>query len=87
MSHFCASIQGSRGEVTRCGTASSGMHVYVHGWNSGVKITARNIDGKDKFFIYKTSDSNDRYAQKLIGVVVDQKHGPVFIPEHRMEES
>jgi len=47
MSHFYGVLQGSRGEVTRCGTVRSGVTTYAAGWQGAIKTTVwhdSNID-------------------------------------------
>ena len=60
MSHFYASIQGNRGEATRCGT-KGGMMGWIRGWHSGVKVWSEyNEDtNTDEFRIYATGGSGD----------------------------
>lgn len=41
MAHFYSSIQGSRGEATRCGTKSSGVRSYVQGWTGRIESDMR----------------------------------------------
>ena len=49
MSHFYASIQGSRGEATRCGAKNSGIAGHIRGWSSGVYVRGFHTYGKDIF--------------------------------------
>ena len=68
MSHFYGSIQGSRGEATRCGTKSSGMSGHIRGWNLGCQAFMYvDEDGKDRCEVYLTSGTNERYAIKRLG--------------------
>ena len=68
MSHFYSSIQGSRGEATRCGTKSSGMIGHIRGWNLGCEVYMYvDEDGKDRCQVYLTSGSNGRYSSKCLG--------------------
>lgn len=69
MSHFYASIQGNRGEATRCGT-KGGMMGWIRGWHSGVKVWSEyNEDtNTDEFRIYATGGSGDG-TMCLIGEV------------------
>ena len=69
MSHFYASIQGSRGEATRCGAKNSGIAGHIRGWSSGVYVRGfHDYDGKDKFHIFATGGSG-RYGSHCIGTV------------------
>ena len=59
MAHFYGNMKGSRGEVTRCGTRSSGISAYVRGWGYGVNSSMDlGDDGKDCCTITITSGSN-----------------------------
>lgn len=37
MSHFYGTLQGSRGQATRCGTKNSGMEVVAASWAGGIR--------------------------------------------------
>lgn len=47
MARFYASIQGSRGEATRMGTASSGITGHVRGWNIGGEVQMSSRMGEE----------------------------------------
>lgn len=68
MSRFYASIQGNRGEVTRQGTAKSGINAHPRGWDLGVRVRGY-ADGDDNVFaVWLTSGSGyGGPADKLIG--------------------
>jgi len=71
MSRFYASIQGSRGEVTRCGSATSGITGHVHGWDLGIRVEGVEVDGRDEFRVYRTSGSNESAPDVLLFTVTD----------------
>jgi hypothetical protein len=58
MSHFYASIKGSRGEATRCGTKASGIRGHVRGWKIGAEVSC-HVDGlgEDICHVYVTQGS------------------------------
>ena len=58
MSHFYGSIQGNRGEVTRCGSKESGISGHIRGWGVGARVNCY-VDkmGDDVVEIYRTSGS------------------------------
>lgn len=64
MSHFYASIQGSRGKATRQGTASSGICGHIRSWDAGVEVigfTSTHLPESERFDcfdIYMTAGSN-----------------------------
>lgn len=47
MSHFYGTLQGARGEATRCGTKSSGLIVKAASWQGAVSVTLTEINGVD----------------------------------------
>lgn len=49
MSHFYGTLQGARGEATRCGHKNSGMETYAASWNGAIRTVLFHEDGKDKF--------------------------------------
>ena len=68
MSHFYASIQGSKGEVTRQGTKSSGIDGHIRGWEFGVRVQIYvNDDGEDEVHITITDGSGDYGLRYFIG--------------------
>jgi|TARA_B100000315_G_scaffold145751_1_gene134618 hypothetical protein len=70
MSRFYASIQGNRGEATRCGTKDSDITGHIRGWDKGVKVIAEvDEDDNDTFYIFETSGSNDSKPAILIDVI------------------
>ena len=58
MARFIGYLNGQKGEVTRLGSAKSGMTIAVNGLNIGIEVRAEVVDGEDVFFIYKTGGSN-----------------------------
>lgn len=66
MSHFYASIEGSRGEATRQGGKESGIEAHARGWNLGGKVVMSHEDGRDVCRVYRTGGSNDRTVHKLV---------------------
>jgi hypothetical protein len=46
MSHFYGTVQGSRGEATRCGY-KSGLETWAAGWGGAVKVQVYHEDGRD----------------------------------------
>ena len=68
MSHFYGSMQGARGEVTRCGSKLSGIHGHLRGWTLGVEVCAyfhgitspTETDAEDRVRVVLTGGSNGR---------------------------
>jgi hypothetical protein len=47
MAHFYGTIQGARGEASRLGTKSSGLHVVAASWQGAVDVQLYERDGMD----------------------------------------
>ncbi len=64
MSRFYGSLQGSRGEATRCGTPSSGVEAHVRGWDVGIvsKVFQCSKCGGDAVQAYVSGGSNGNAA-------------------------
>lgn len=59
MAHFIARLTSLRGnDTTRLGSKNSGASAGVAGWNTGVNVEIRHIDGKDVVFVWRTKGSN-----------------------------
>lgn len=71
MSHFYASINNhaSKTEATRRGFASRGMTAHVRGWDIGVYVDVRHVDGKDVFTVYRSGGSNQPSLREKIAEV------------------
>jgi hypothetical protein len=53
MSHFYGILQGNRGEATRCGHKSSGLHTVAAAWSGAVQVDLLvNADGEDIAHVY-----------------------------------
>jgi hypothetical protein len=54
MSHFYGTLRGSRGEATRQGTATSGMHTVAASWRGAIYVHLHvDSDGRDCFSVYQ----------------------------------
>lgn len=60
MAHFLGSIQGvSKSSTSRTGTAESGVHAHIRGWNIGVMVEMDlDSEGQDRVTISRTGGSN-----------------------------
>ena len=47
MTHFCGTINGSRSEVSRCGTAKTGMTATVAGWRGAIVVEVYHSEVAD----------------------------------------
>jgi len=78
MAHFYGSMNGSRGEATRCGTKSSGISAHVRSWTHGVRsnlFESRQGSGEDKVCIEITSGSNNDGRTSHIFIEQDELNG------------
>ena len=56
MSHFYGTMQGSRGEATRCGTKNSGMSVCAASWKGAIRTDLFvDGDGDDAYRVVQTA--------------------------------
>lgn len=53
MAHFYGTLQGNRGETTRCGSKNSGLETWSAGWNGAVRVQLYHRDGQDYVRITK----------------------------------
>lgn len=66
MSKLYGSLQGCRGEATRCGSKNSGMRASVQSWN-GSLVSYMDLDENDKPVItLKTSDGSSCIGYETI---------------------
>jgi len=56
MSHFYGTLQGNRGQATRCGTKESGLIVTAAGWEGAIRV----------YLQYDEKADRDRYIVDLI---------------------
>jgi len=62
MAHFYGSMQGSRGETTRCGTRNSGLYAHVRGWDIGCEaLIEQDCFEVDSISIRITGGSNSKF--------------------------
>jgi hypothetical protein len=78
MSRFYASIQGNRGEATRMGNTTSGMHGHIRGWDIGASVEM-SVDpgGIDVCTVTITRGSNGNGACLPIGSFIIDKSGMI----------
>ena len=66
MSYFYGEMQGNKGSVTRGGNKVSGIWCHLRGWNSGIKVSLQNDNGKDIIIVSKTGGSNSPNETKIV---------------------
>lgn len=72
MAHFYGSIQGNRGEATRCGTAGSGFQAVAASWQGAVYTTLEYDEKSDSDWAYVRLN-----PWRGAGTVMDLYRGPV----------
>lgn len=57
MSYFYGTLQGSRGQATRCGTKNSGVTTQAASWNGAVQVDLWYDKEKDveRYRVYQVS--------------------------------
>ena len=76
MAHFYGTLQGGRGEATRCGSKDSGMVTYCTSWRGAVRCTAYDRGGIDCVRV-------ERVPWKGAGPYVLLYDGPMGHPEEK----
>ena len=68
MAHFYGTVQGNRGETSRCGSKSSGLVASANGWNIGGTIQVEYNDKlqTDVVYFYRNKGSSSRGHDTLI---------------------
>ncbi|MCP4900166.1 MAG: hypothetical protein GY906_24610 [bacterium] len=80
MSHFYSSIQGNRGEATRCGTKGSGIRATAQSWEGSISVIMDHDhnSSKNTYEIRATSGSGIGGTIIKEGYVEDLlKPGPI----------
>lgn len=54
MAHFYGTLQGNRGEATRCGTKQSGIETYAASWDGAVRTHLYQDDAGRDFACVET---------------------------------
>lgn len=79
MAQFRGTVKGNRTQASRLGYKTSGLTTECNGWNSGVKVVARDEDDNDLFDIYATGGSGNGQRNIWIGTVfIDEKKELIF---------
>ena len=52
----------------------SKWRAHVRGWDIGVEVECRNIDGHDVLYVYRTSGSNGYSQRRLIATLTEAQH-------------
>lgn len=65
MAHFLGEVTGTS-SVTRTGTKASGISANVRGWNVGVAVDIRHVNGVDVVTVYRTTGSSHHGRRVLV---------------------
>ena len=66
MSKLYGSLQGCRGEATRCGSKSSGVRASVQSWQGSLISYMDLDDNENPIITLKTSDGSSGYGSETI---------------------
>ena len=66
MSHFYGTLQGPRGEVTRCGSRGSGVVTIAAGWHGAIHVAVYEQDGVDRFIVSQVPWQGSGYLELLV---------------------
>jgi hypothetical protein len=81
MAKFYGSVQGNKGEATRCGTLNSGIVAEANGWNQGGKVRTYMRDLNEVTDIYATGGSQGNGFIK-VAYIID---GKLYVKDRRGE--
>ena len=77
MAHFYGNLKGSRGEATRCGTASSGLTVSARSWGGSITVELEERDGRTFCHLF-ARDGSGTHGKLLysgpISAIVNASH-------------
>jgi len=72
MSKLYSTIQGCRGEATRCGSKDSGVRASVQSWD-GSLCTFMDLDDNDKPIVQvQISNGSSRYGETIFKGTLDE---------------
>jgi len=72
MSHFYGSLQGCRGEATRCGSKQSGIETYAASWDGAIYVRVQHNEEtkEDTFFVAQIKWQENGINQELASGVI-----------------
>lgn len=73
MGQFYGEIRGNRGGASRMGSKDSGLWGHLRGWDVGVEVSLRNVNGRDMVTVYRTGGSNSSSRRELIAEFDDTR--------------
>jgi hypothetical protein len=82
MARYQGKVRGNRGEGSRLGSASSGIHAIARGWDVGVEVyggKSEESPERDSFTVYATGGSNARVRSRPIARLIQLENGGVSV--------
>ena len=85
MAHFYGILQGSRGEVSRLGTKTSGIHATLASWNGAISVELQYSKEKDSdiFVVRQKPWQGHGVSENLVAGTIGEIS--TVLPEHGME--
>lgn len=77
MARFYGALQGNRGEASRLGSAASGLHGHIRGWNLGGEVYMSADGDRDSVRVALTSGSHRRTDAGIDIEATEQTDGRV----------
>ena len=83
MSHFYGTIQGTRGEATRCGDKSSGLTTHAAGWKGAIRVHVYHRNDQDHAVISLIPwQGSGGQSVELADIELDANSGGDIVPVH-----
>jgi len=71
MARFFGEIHGHRGRATRVG--HRGFSAHIRGWNVGVEVSCRIVNGRDVIEVHETGGSHSPSSKRLLVKVEERR--------------
>jgi hypothetical protein len=71
MARFYGEMRGHRGCATRVGHRE--FRAHIRGWNVGVEVSCRIVDGRDVIEVRETGGSHSPSSKRLLAKIEEQR--------------
>lgn len=71
MARFYGEVLGHRGPATRLGHRE--LRAHIRGWNVGVAVSCRIVDGRDVIEVHETGGSHSPSSKRLLARVEEPR--------------
>ena len=71
MARFFGEMRGHRGRATRIGY--QGLQAHIRGWNVGVEVSCRIVDGHDVIEVHETGGSHSPSSKRLLARIEERR--------------